>query len=161
LIGCLSHWDLPNHGNPHRALKFVGKSLMNRGATRCFCNVQLYYAKVITYWTIIENSMKSKLKFSGELGCTFGILESVQWLEFYEVDFIIFRPNMSAIKILFTLGAITWSCSHYLNQLQIGYIGLPIKQVCLVCLSPWNFPNLGTFYCVLGTIGEPWMKKSH
>jgi uncharacterized membrane protein len=120
---------------PHHVLDFVGKSLMNRGATRCFCNVQLYYAKVITYWTIIENSMKSKQKNSGELGCTFGILKSVQWLEFYGVDFIIFRPNMSAIEILFTLGAITWSYSQLLEPIttQVTLVYLSNKFVLFVC----------------------------
>jgi len=59
-----------------------------------------------------------KTKFFRGIGVHFWYLESVQWLEFYGVDIIFFRPNVSAIKILFTLGAITWSCSHYLNQLQ-------------------------------------------
>jgi len=48
---------------------------MSRGALSWFHNVSTYSGEVIEYQTIFtENSFKSKLKITGEFGCTLSIV---------------------------------------------------------------------------------------
>jgi hypothetical protein len=84
---CLSWGDLLNHGAPPNILGTSGQPSIGRGALWWFCSVG-----GIEYQTIdLENSIKLKLNFLGELGCTLRIVGKCSMGRIYEGDFLIFR----------------------------------------------------------------------
>ncbi len=74
---CLSCWDHPNHGALYCAIGINTNSSISRVASRWFCNVSTFNARV-TYW-ILSNFVKKistnfKWIFVGKFGQVFGIV---------------------------------------------------------------------------------------